>query len=101
MIHQLSNLWAIVATILLAGCLALDLRKGPYRILSGRNVVLVTVFVWYLLEALRIPMDLTRYTAEEYEFGIFIIAISVGVFLAAYHTCAVPLFAPLARRLPV
>jgi hypothetical protein len=101
MIHQLSNLWAVVATVLLAGCLAFDLRNGLYRILSGRNVVLVTVLVWYLLEALRVPADLTRYTPGEYDFGIFVVILSVGVFLATYQFAAFPLFAPLARRLPM
>src|SRR5262249_57415978 len=39
--------------------------------------------------------------AAEYDFGIFIVVLSVGVFLGAYHAWNYPLFAPLARRLPM
>src|SRR5262245_48794033 len=98
----MSNLWAIAATIFLAACLAYDLRHSLYRILSGRSVVLVTVFVWYLLEALRLPRDLSdNYTIDEYNAGILIVVFSVVVFLVAYHAGNVPLFGPLARRLPM
>src|SRR5262245_730514 len=98
----MSNLWAIAATIFLAACLAYDLRHSLYRILSGRSVVLVTVFVWYMLEALRLPRDLKdNYTIDEYDGGILVVVFSVVVFLIAYHRCNLPVFRPLARRLPM
>jgi oligosaccharide repeat unit polymerase len=99
--HHVSNLWAIVATVLLAVLLVLDLRRGLYRIVSGRSVVLLAVFVWYLFEALRIPAELTRYSSAEYDFGILLLMLSVMIFLTTYHMFPVPLFAPLARRLPM
>ena len=61
MTQNLSNLWAVVATAYLAACLAIDLRRGLYRIVMGRTVVLVSVFIWYLLEAIRLPNNLGRF----------------------------------------
>jgi len=102
MTHPLSNLLAIVATIGLAVCLAVDLRRSFYRILSGRTMVLLSVFIWYLFEALRVPAQLSeRNTQAEYDMGLFEVALSVAVFLVAYHFGHVQLFAPLARRLPM
>ena len=101
MTHNLSNLWAVVATACLAACLAFDLRHGLHRIVMGRTVVLVSVFLWYLLEALRIPKDLRRYTQDEYDFGLFAVVLSVAVFLAVYHSFQFPLFRPFAQRLPM
>ena len=101
MTSNLSNLLAIVATAGLAACLAFDLRNGINRILTGRTAVLVSVFLWYMLEALRIPKDLERYSQGEYDAGLLAVAFSVAVFLGAYHVSRVPLIAPLARRLPM
>src|SRR5258708_1962973 len=101
MTHNLSNLWAIVVTLGLAACLAFDLRRGWYRIVPGRPAILISVFLWYLLEALRIPKDLDRYTQAEYDMALLAVAVAVAVFLGAYHSFPVPLFGPLARRMPM
>ena len=101
MTNDLSNLTAIAATCGLAICLIQDLRAGLYRIVMGRNTVLIAVFIWFLLEPLRLPDDLKKYDQSEYDYGIFCVVISVVVFLAAYHSSRLPLFAMFARRLPM
>jgi len=97
----LSNTAAIVAAVGLFACLVFDLRHSFYRLLSGRTVVLVAVTYWYLLEALRVPAALEEYTQSEYNFALLSVAVSVAVFLLAYHTSRWTLFDPIARRLPV
>jgi oligosaccharide repeat unit polymerase len=101
MMHHLSNGLAIVVAILVVGCLAYDVRRSLYRILLGRTVVLVSVLYWYLLEAIRVPEALESYTPGENHFGLFCVALSVLVFLAAYHGTGFNLFGALGRRLSV
>ena len=97
---NLSNQLAIFCAAGLLACLAFDLRRGLDRIITGRTAVLVSVFIWYLLEALRIPEDLIC-TQAEYDTGLIEVALSIAVFLAAYHASRANLFSPLARRLPM
>jgi len=98
---NISNLTAIVATVALLACIAFDLRHNIYRIMTGRTVVLVSVFLWYLLEALVVPNDLAAMTTQgEYDAGLLFVAVGVMAFLATYHSISIPLFGPLARRLP-
>jgi oligosaccharide repeat unit polymerase len=101
MTHHLVNFSAILTAGALLYFLWTDLRHGSYRIVLGRSAVLVTVFLWYLWEALRLPPELCRFSQSEYDFGMGCVLLSVGAFLAAYHACRCPLFAPFARRLPM
>lgn len=94
-----SNLPAIAAAVFVLGCIAFDLRQNLYRLLTGRSVVLVSVLYWYLLEALRLPKDLERYSQGEYSFGLLCVVLSVVAFLIAYHGSRVSLFAALGRRM--
>ena len=96
---ELSNGLAYVATFLLIGVLLFDLRRGLFRLLTGRSVVLVAIFYWYLLEAIRIPVALTEYTSAEYRYGLMCVGLSLCAFLAGYHGCYLPFFRPLGRRL--
>jgi len=82
-------------------CLAFDLRHNLNHILLGRSMVLFAVMYWYLLEAVRLPRDLSEYTQAEYDFGLFCVGISVFVFLVAYHRSRLTLFSALTRRLPI
>lgn len=97
--QSLSNSAAILATVILAACLVYDLRRGVYRVVLGRNVVLVSVFVWYLLEALQLPRDLGRFTQSEYDVGLYCVALAVAVFIGTYHVSRFRVFEPVARRL--
>jgi oligosaccharide repeat unit polymerase len=96
-----SILPAIGAAIFVLGCIAFDLRHNLYRLLTGRSVVLVSVLYWYLLEAIRLPKDLERYTPDEYSFGLLCVVLSVIAFLVAYHGSRISLFAALGRRMPL
>jgi oligosaccharide repeat unit polymerase len=97
--QTLSNRLAIAVAVFVVACLAYDMRRSLYRIVLGRTVVLVSVFYWYLLEAIRIPEALESYTPSEYRFGLFCIVLSVVVFLIAYHSSQLNIFGGLQRRL--
>ena len=99
--HTLSNGLAITIALLVVACLVYDLRRSLYRILLGRTVVLVSVLYWYLLEAIRVPEAIQNYSPNENHFGLWCVALSVGVFLTAYHTSPLNLFGGLGRRLCV
>ncbi len=99
--HTLSNGLAITIALLVVACLVYDLRRSLYRILLGRTVVLVSVLYWYLLEAIRVPEAIQNYSPNENHFGLWCVALSVGVFLTAYHTSPLNLFGGLGRRLRV
>jgi oligosaccharide repeat unit polymerase len=97
--HLPSNSWAIVVTVFVVACLVYDLRRDMTRIVTGRTVVLITVLYWYLLEALRMPDALARYTPAEYRFGLWCVALAVAAFLTGYHGSKIGLFKALQRRL--
>jgi len=99
--HTLSNALAIAIATLVVACLVYDVRRNLYRILLGRTVVLVSVLYWYLLEAIRVPEAIQSYAPNENHFGLICVLLSVGVFLAAYHSSPFNLFAGLGRRLCV
>jgi len=99
--HNLSNALAIAIAMLVVACLVYDVRRNLNRILLGRTVVLVSVLYWYLLEAIRVPEAIQNYTPNENHFGLFCVLLSVGAFLAAYHTSSFNLFGGLGRRLCV
>jgi oligosaccharide repeat unit polymerase len=99
--HSLSNGLAIAIAAFVVACVVVDVRRSLYRILLGRTVVLVSVLYWYLLEAIRVPEAIQNYTPSQNHFGLFCVLLSVGVFLAAYHSSPLNLFGGLGRRLCV
>ena len=77
----------------------LHVRRNLNLLLTGRNVTLLSLGLWYLLEAVRIPDDLRTYSQAEYDFGLLLLTLATGTFLAAYHAVDLPLFDDLGRRL--
>jgi oligosaccharide repeat unit polymerase len=97
--YSLSTLTTVGATALLAITLLADIRHDIRRIISGRNVVLLGIFSWFLLEALTLSPEVHQYSQSQYDFGIFCIVLSIGGFLAGYHaTRGCGFFEPIAAR---
>ncbi len=83
---ELSGFYAQLLAVVVGLALALDLRHDLLRIVSARNVVLCGYLSWYLLEALIIPEALNLgYTQSEYDFGVFLLGLSITCFLLGYH----------------
>jgi oligosaccharide repeat unit polymerase len=83
--NSLSNAPALVAAIALLGALGANTGGDLRRLLSGRNVVLVGIGSWFLLEALALPEALAVYTQGEYTLGVSAVVASMVAFLLGYH----------------
>jgi oligosaccharide repeat unit polymerase len=84
---DLDNFLAIALACIVVGAIIWDLRADIRRLISGRNVVLLGILVWFLLEPMMLPVALTeRYSQEEYNFGLVCVSLALGSFLATYHS---------------
>jgi oligosaccharide repeat unit polymerase len=93
---------AIGTTLLLAIVLVADVRHDIRRLVSGRNVVLLGIFSWFLFEALTLSPEVRQYNQGQYDFGIFCVVISIVAFLAGYHlTKGCGFFEPIAAKVCV
>jgi hypothetical protein len=73
-----SNLMALAVLVMLVGAIALDCRRDIRQLVSARNVFLITILAWYMLEeiwAVRIqlgsdldPADMFRVSHWVHEF---------------------------------
>ena len=98
----LSTIPAIGVTALLAFTLIADVRNDIRRFVSGRSVVLLGIFSWFLFEALTLSAEVRQYNQGQYNFGIFCVVISIGAFLAGYHlTKGCGFFEPIAAKVCV
>jgi oligosaccharide repeat unit polymerase len=60
--------------------------RGDLRLLiSGRNVVLIGIASWFLLEPIMLPAGLAVFTQNEYTLGIVAVALAIASFLLGYH----------------
>ncbi len=96
---SLSNGLALVFTAIVIGFLLWDARDNVYKVLTGRNVTLLSVLLWYMLEAVRVPKALNAFTQTEYNVGLLCVGLSTFVFLAGYHSSRSKVFDGLSRRL--
>lgn len=81
---EISNLLGYVTLGLILAMIAFDCRRDIRELVSARNVFLITVLAWYLLEAIGVPDEIRLYTQEEYHFGLIGILMCCFGFLVAY-----------------
>ncbi len=87
-----------VLTIFVACALFVDVRRDLTRFLSARNVVLVAVFSWYLLEALQLPAEVKHYGREAYDFALVLVGLATWAFLQGYRELQTRLFDAVGAR---
>jgi oligosaccharide repeat unit polymerase len=101
--NDLNDIIAIPAyflAALLVWAIFADVRHDLCRLVSGRNVVLAAIGVWYLLEAIMVPKELRTFTQEQYNFGILHVGLAVTGFLVAYHfTSGCPVFPAMGEKI--
>jgi oligosaccharide repeat unit polymerase len=98
--NALSNIPAIVLAVGLLCAVLANIGGDPRRLLSGRNVVLMGIGAWFLLEAITLPEDLGIYTQGEYVLGIVAVCASMLAFLFGYHqTAGCPVFPKLGQQI--
>lgn len=90
--------WAWGASALIFALVAHDLRADVRRLVSARNVVLVGIFVWYLLEAVQAGPAVFAYGSAAYERGVLLVVLATVSFLAGYHRSHAAFFDGLALR---
>lgn len=97
--NQLSNTTGLLMTAVIVVLILYDIRNDLYRVLSGRTMVLLAILLWYMLEAVRVPDDLTVYTQSQYDTGIAVVGLALVVFLVGYHNSRLRIFDDVGRRL--
>jgi oligosaccharide repeat unit polymerase len=90
---------AFLVLIAVACLIALDCRRDLRQLVSARNVFLLTITAWFLLEACLLPNAIKRYNQSEHLFGLLCVSLCVGSFLAGYSGSNGRVFDGLFRRL--
>lgn len=96
---EISNLFAWVVFTIISGLILFDCRKDLRQLVSARNVFLLTLIAWYLLEALVVPDELLKYDQTQYNFGLFCVLLSAFSFVIFYTSVKGTLFYGTFRRL--
>jgi oligosaccharide repeat unit polymerase len=100
MTNSLSNLTAVAATAIVSIAVLLDLRKDIRRTISGRTVVLMGIFIWFLMDALLLSPIVRTFSQQTYDFGVFCVVLSTVGFLLGYHlTRGCRLMEPIAAKI--
>jgi len=100
--ERLSELSNSVALAMLAVCVGLilyDCRRDIRQLVSARNVFILTIMAWFLLEASLVPKALTLFTAEQYNFGLVCVGVCIAAFIIGYSSSRGGVFDPVFRRL--
>ncbi len=90
---------AWLLTVLLGLILAADLYRDVTRLVTARNVVLVGIFAWYLLEALQLPEQVQAYGRDATDYALIIVGLAMWCFLYGYRIGRVHLFDAIGTRL--
>lgn len=98
--EDLSNLFAIFATVIAGLLIAANCAHDIRRLVSARNVFILSMAAWYLVEAIIVPDEIKKYSQEQYNVGILRIILCLGAFLIAYQSSTnARVFDGLFRRL--
>jgi oligosaccharide repeat unit polymerase len=97
----LTALIALILSVIIWAILLRDLRVDVRRVISGRNVVLFGIFVWYLIEPLKTNLEMQVYTQSETNYAFLCVALSLAFFLLAYHRSRSHFFNSFGRRVAV
>lgn len=82
---SLSNLAAIALLCGMACLVMVDCGREIRRLVSARNVFILSIAAWYLIEACLLPDAVRSYSEAEYLFALLMIAGCILAFLAGYH----------------
>ena len=79
--------------------IAVDCRRNIAQLVAARNVFLLTVMAWFLIEAVIAPLELQTFSSATYGFGLICVALCVMAFLLIYHSTRGGVFDPIFLRL--
>ncbi len=98
-ILELDRTLAVVLAVVVGGLLIGDLKNGALRFASARNVTLLTIFFWYLLEALLLSREVRIYPQRAYNWAMVLLWAGTASFLCGYYMTPGKLFNDFGRRL--
>lgn len=90
--------WAWGVTCLAVVAIAVDVARDVRRVVSARNVVLIGLFMWYLLEALQGGPAVREYGTAAYQSALALVCVSGLCFLLGYHRSQAKWFDRLGRQ---
>jgi oligosaccharide repeat unit polymerase len=93
------NYFGILAMIACVCAIGLDCQSDARRLVSARNVFILALMAWFLLEAVLLPRDIRTFTQTEINLGVVLVVCSLGAFLAGYSVFQGGVFDPVFRRL--
>jgi hypothetical protein len=85
--------------IVVASLIGFDCRRDVRHLVSARNVFLLTIIAWFLVEACLLPKAVLRYSQSEHTSALFCVGLCVSSFLAAYAGTRGGAFDGVFRRL--
>jgi oligosaccharide repeat unit polymerase len=95
---DISLFFGYLALGLLLLAIIQDVQRDLLRLVSGRNVVLLSIVLWYGLEAATISTTRVPMTQDDYDFGILCVLLSATCFLFGYASRNATLFHHFARQ---
>ncbi len=98
-LSQLSNGVALGMLVVCVGLIFYDCRRDIRQLVSARNVFILTIMAWFLLEASLVPKALTVFSPEQYSFGLVCVGVCIVAFLFGYGSSRGGVFDPVFRRL--
>lgn len=94
-----SALPAFSLLIVVMGLIAIHCQRDIRQLVSARNVFLLTIMAWFLLEACLLPNAVLKYSQSAHLMGLISIFLCIASFLAAYHSAKGGLFDSTFKRL--
>ncbi len=76
-----------------------DVGRDLRRLVSARNVFLLSIAAWFLVEAVILPEEVARYGVDAYQLAILAVLLSIGTFLIGYASTSPRYFDLIFRRL--
>ena len=102
---EISTVLGQVALVVVAVIILAHIQKDLRRVVTGRNVVLASIIMWYLLEAVTITSatdgEVVGLTQNEYDYGLLCVMLSAISFLIAYEYRNLKIFDSFGHRLTV
>lgn len=97
--NEINAQLAIALLLATAIAIAIDLGRDARKLVSARNVFLLSMSAWYLVEAILLPDKIREYSQDQYDQGVLGVGLCLLSFLAAYHTLSSRMFDPMFLRL--
>ncbi|MCX7396134.1 MAG: O-antigen ligase [Planctomycetales bacterium] len=94
-----SALPAFSLLMVVIGIIAIHCQRDIRQLVSARNVFLLTIMAWFLLEACLLPDAVLKYSQGAHLMGLLSVFLCIGSFLAAYHSTKGGLFDSTFKRL--